>query len=379
MIMAVSENKKTKVCMIVQQPDVKGGIAAVTSGYYGSVLEDELDIRYVESYCDGSKMKKLLKAMAGYSEYRRVLREFKPDIVHIHSSFGASFYRLQPFLNLAVKKGIPVVDHCHGADFEEFYENASTAKKEQIAKVFNKFTKIIVLSEEWKDRFLKFLPAQKISVIANYASVRGIESVKESLDRRYESRQVVFLGELGKRKGGYDLGRIIKAFRDKAGKVRFVLCGDGRPEDKVAILDEIKKHNPNARIDETEQADIRLTGWVRGAEKEKILDESSVFILPSYQEGLPMSLLEAMGFGLPVISTNVGGIPKLGGADSGCFICKPGDADSMADAYYAIMSDVEKYKELSLRNLQKAKTGYDFDAHISKLADIYRDVMNDHR
>ncbi len=364
--------------MIVQQPDVKGGIAAVTSGYYGSVLEDEFDIRYVESYCDGSKMKKLLKAMAGYSEYHRVLREFKPDIVHIHSSFGASFYRLQPFLNLAVKKGIPVIDHCHGADFEEFYENAPSAKKEEIAKVFNRFTKVIVLSEEWKDRFLKFLPAENIAVIANYAPVRGAESVTSSLERRYENRQVVFLGELGKRKGGYDFGRIVKAFRDKAGEVRFVFCGDGRAEDKAAILDEIKRYNPDVKIDEAEHSDISFTGWVRGEKKEKILDESSVFILPSYQEGLPMSILEAMGFGLPVISTNVGGIPKLGGEDSGCFLCEPGDVDSMADAYAGIMSDIDTYKTLSLKNLNKAKTGYSFDTHISHLTDLYRDVLKDH-
>lgn len=386
--------------MIVQQPDVKGGIAAVTSGYYGSELEEEFEIRYVESYCDGSKVKKLLKAIAGYMDYCKVLSEFKPDLVHIHSSFGASFYRMQPFLNLAVKKGIPVIDHCHGADFEEFYENASQAKKENIAKVFNKYTKVIVLSDEWKERFTKFLPAEKIEVIANYAPIRDLESVKASLDHRYDNRQVVFLGELGKRKGGYDFGRIIKAFREKAGDVRFVFCGDGQQDDKAAILDEIKKNVPNALIDsymnagpvldicsdskadpskdEAKRTEIYFTGWVRGAEKDKILDESSVFILPSYQEGLPMSILEAMGFGLPVISTAVGGIPKLGGEDSGCFICEPGDVDSMADAYAGIMSDIDTYKTLSLKNLQKAKAGYGFDAHIGKLTDLYREVMSDH-
>ena len=72
-----------KVCMIVQDPKVKGGIAAVISGYRGSVLEQDYRIIYVESYQDGSKWDKLVKAIKGYLHFAKVLMVDRPDLVHI--------------------------------------------------------------------------------------------------------------------------------------------------------------------------------------------------------------------------------------------------------------------------------------------------------
>ena len=75
--------KKTKVCMIVQNKMVKGGIAAVVSGYYGSKLEQDYDMIYVESYKDGGKLTKLFKGICGYFHFAKVLLVDSPDIVHI--------------------------------------------------------------------------------------------------------------------------------------------------------------------------------------------------------------------------------------------------------------------------------------------------------
>ena len=73
------------ICMIVPDPMVHGGIAAVTSGYYGSRLERDCRITYVQSYCDGSKTDKLKKALKAYGQFREILRKDPPELVHIHS------------------------------------------------------------------------------------------------------------------------------------------------------------------------------------------------------------------------------------------------------------------------------------------------------
>lgn len=65
------KEKKTKVCMIVQDKMVKGGIAAVISGYYGSKLEQDYDMIYVESYKDGGKLTKLWKVFVAISILQR--------------------------------------------------------------------------------------------------------------------------------------------------------------------------------------------------------------------------------------------------------------------------------------------------------------------
>ena len=116
---------KKKVCMIVQDKMVKGGIAAVISGYYGSTLEKDYSIIYVESYKDGSKLTKLLKGIKGYFQFAKVLLIDQPDIVHMHSSFGPSFYRSLPFIYMASWAKNPIINHIHGADFDAFYVRAS--------------------------------------------------------------------------------------------------------------------------------------------------------------------------------------------------------------------------------------------------------------
>ena len=72
-------------------------------------------------------------------------------------------------------------------------------------------------------------------------------------------------------------------------------------------------------------------GWVRDAEKDKLLQESTLFMLPSYQEGLPMAILDAMAYGLPIVSTYVGGIPQLIQNGESGYLAQPGDCQAIAD------------------------------------------------
>lgn len=94
--------KKTKVCMIVQNKMVKGGIAAVVSGYYGSKLEQDYDMIYVESYKDGGKLTKLFKGICGYFHFAKVLLVDSPDIVHIAIDFHGRVHK--PMAKILAKK-----------------------------------------------------------------------------------------------------------------------------------------------------------------------------------------------------------------------------------------------------------------------------------
>ena len=106
-----------KVCMVIPNPMVKGGIAAVINGYRGSRLERDYQIIYVESYADGGKIKKFIKGICGYLHFVKVILVDRPDLVHIHSSFGPSFYRKIPFIYMASWAGLPIINHIHGSEF----------------------------------------------------------------------------------------------------------------------------------------------------------------------------------------------------------------------------------------------------------------------
>ena len=355
-----NESSFMKICMVVPDAMVKGGIASVVNGYRSFEFGKEYEITYVESYCDGSKAKKLLKALKGYLEFAKVLKEKKPDLVHIHSSFGPSFYRKIPFIYMTVWKNIAIVNHIHGAEFEVFYEKASRRKKALIHRVYDKCDKLIALSEEWKERLSKIVSEEKITVLANYCTIP--EKLPET-----RKNQMLFLGEIGERKGGFDIPAILAESCLKENRIHFIFAGDGQKED----IDRIKREIEKKDLGEW----VKFLGWVRGEEKERLLRESKVFLFPSYNEGMPMAVLEAMAYGLAIVTTNVGGIPKLITSGENGYLCRPGDIEGLSSNIRALFTDEKLAKRMSDRARQKAIAEYSRESHITKLLQIYREVL----
>ncbi len=354
-----------KVCMIVPNKMVKGGIASVVNGYRGSILEKDYKIIYVESYKDGNKFTKLLKAIKGYLQFIKVLIFNRPDLVHIHSSFGPSFYRKLPFIYLASWSRIPIVNHIHGADFNEFYVNASVKKKKIIRKVYSKCNKLIALSEEWKENLSQIVSKDKIVIIENY-SILHEDALKERLNRPCNN-QILFLGELGKRKGCYDIPFVIELVAKVVPNVKFVLCGAGNKDDEALIK--------NMIIEKNIENNVVFPGWIRGEEKDKILRESDVFFLPSYNEGMPMSILDAMGYGLPVVSTNVGGIPRIVHNGKNGSYCSAGDISKLSLGIIMLLKNNEDLKKASKESFMIVREKYSLVNHLNRIKALYESLF----
>lgn len=313
-ISAEVSNKMRKICMVIPDPMVKGGIAAVVNGYRGSRLEKDYRIIYVESYTDGGKIKKLLKGIAGYFHFAKVLLMDKPELVHIHSSFGPSFYRKIPFIYMASWAGLPVINHIHGSEFAKFYTNAGAGKQKLVKKVWGKCTRFIVLSSEWKKVFSVVIPEEKMTVVENY-------SILAPVVNRENKESILFLGAINRMKGCYDIVEVIAEVRKRIPDVKMVMCGDG----------EVRRVKEKARACGVLDC-FEFPGWVRGEEKDRILRNANVFFLPSYSEGMPMSVLDAMGYGLPIIASKVGGIPKIVRENGS--MCAPGDIRGFSGQLY---------------------------------------------
>lgn len=344
------------ICMIVPNQAVKGGIASVVNGYRGSDLEKRYRITYIESYQDGSKWDKLKKALKGYAAFRRLLRKDRPDLVHIHSSFGPSFYRKMPFILWSASKGIPVVNHIHGAEFDAFYENASDAKKKRVRRVYGKCTRLVALSKEWAARLSQIVPEERIDILENYCRIP-----KEPFDTGRDRKQVLFLGELGERKGCFDIPVIWERVKKKCPDAALVMAGDG----EMARLKE-------AFLKKGLTKDVSFPGWVRGEEKERLLRESGIFLFPSYHEGMPMAVLEAMGYGLGIVTTTVGGIPQLIDHKKSGFLETPGDVKAMAKDVSALIEDETFARNMGELAQRAVEQKYSLEIHLRKLEETYR-------
>lgn len=345
-----------KICMIVPNPLVKGGIASVVNGYRGSALEKAHEIRYVVSYRDGSKMQKLGQALQGYGTFWKTLRHDKPDIVHIHSSFGPSFYRKIPFIYLACLFKIPVVNHVHGADFDSFYEKASKQKRWLVRKVYSRCSRFIVLSAEWKDAISQIVKAGKIDIIENYCILP-----KAPYDAGRKPEQVLFLGALEERKGCYEIPAIFEKVKKSCPQARLVMAGDGEMEQVKAAF------AAKSLLSETE-----FTGWIRGKEKQELMQRSAVFLFPTHNEGMPVAVLEAMSYGMGIVTTRVGGIPQLIREGESGYLEKDGDWEKIAEDVILLLQDEERCRKMGLRAREEAEQKYSLEAHLRKLERVYR-------
>lgn len=353
---------KKKVCMIVPSFTARGGISAVVGGYRQSRLACDYDIRYIETYCDGGKFRKTCKAVHSYFTFIKVLLVWHPDIIHIHSSFGASFYRKLPFIIMASLAHKPIINNIHGSYIGEFYNFAPSIKKAIVRKAYEKCKFIIALSEIWKKELSKIVPTVQILVLENYG-ILSEDAVQERFTRE-NHYQVLFLGFISKLKGCYDIPTVVKNVVNMVPTAQFVLAGSGD-------IEQIRRG-----ISPELLSCVQFPGWVDGDVKISLLRQSDVFILPSYSEGMPMSILDAMGYGMPIVSTMVGGIPEIVREGQNGYLFEPGDTDGMAKVLVNILQNDTLRKCLGQASADIVKTEYSLDRHIEKLEEIYCAVLS---
>lgn len=342
-----------RICMVVPNPTVKGGIASVVNGYRDHGFPERIRVTYVESYCNGSKWAKLSQALAAYRHFFKVLRRNPPQIVHIHSSFGPSFFRKIPFILMAKNRGIPIINHIHGAEFDPFYTHASAGKKKLIGRIYNKCDALIALSDDWKNKLQLLVPPDKITVIGNYTVIPPAHD-------RVNDEQILFLGEIGERKGCFDIPAILELVKANHGNVQMVVAGDGQTAKMKALLQDRQLADA-----------VSFPGWVRNEAKKRLLQESGIFLFPSYFEGMPMAVLEAMAYGLAIVTTNVGGIPDLIQDGVNGYLYQPGDINGMAEGVVKLLDRPELRKTLAGQARADAIARYGIDNHIGKLLSLY--------
>ncbi len=349
---------KDKICMVGPDPKVMGGIATVVSGYLNSSLIKEYDITYVSSYKDGNKLKKFIVAVLAYIKFIWICTFNRPNIIHIHSSFGASFYRKMFFIIIGKLFAIPIINHIHGAEFDKFYTKATSKKKKLIYKIYLMCYKIIVLSKEWKDKFEKVIDGSKIEIVENFSVVPSNITAAENRDN-----VVLFLGYIGIRKGAYDIPNVVKEVIKYVPNVRFILCGNGE-------VDKLKRIIKENNLDKN----IELTGWINNKQKYELLNTSKIYFLPSYNEGLPMSILEGMSYGLPIVSTNVGGIPTVISSGFNGFIYDPGSTLEFANAILKLLKNQQLCTEIHKNNINMIVKKYSLEVNVSKISAIYHQI-----
>lgn len=348
-------DKKNKVLMLGPARDVKGGMTAVVNGYYDYGLDKEVDLKYIETINDKNILSKILKEIRGKIEF--LLNINKYDIVHIHMATRRSTFRKLKYLRKAKKRNKKVILHIHGAEYKPFYSACSQKQKQYIKDTFNLADKIIVLSEEWKDYFKNIVNEKKIEVIYNFVFI------PEKFEKNLNRQRILFLGRMGERKGIYDLIDVVERLSKEYPEVLLEAYGDG----EVAKVKKIIKQK-------NLQKNIEVSNWIEGKEKEEKLKNAVLYVLPSYNEGMPMSVLEGMAYENIPISTIVGGIPKVIVDNENGMLIEPGDKEKLYEDIKQIFENYELRKKISHNARKTIEEKFDINKNIRKLIELYSKI-----
>ncbi|MGH8298549.1 MAG: glycosyltransferase family 4 protein [Steroidobacteraceae bacterium] len=336
-----------------------GGIRAVVQGYIDAGLFERVDCTYVTTHRPGSHWTKLAVALTGWMQVAVRLLTLDAPLVHIHLSSRASFWRKSVVCVLARLARRPYLLHVHGSEFADFYEECPPAARRIVRSVLAKASLVLALSEAWRATLERISPRSRIEVLRNAVPLPALDACPPPADLQ---PTVLFFGEIARHKGVFELARAFAQVADAFPGLQLVYAGTGRAVAETRAL--------TTRLGLGERA--RFTGWLEAQRKRAALAGATLFVLPSYVEGMPMALLEAMSFELPVISTPVGGVPEIITHEVDGLLVPPGDIAALAAAIARFMSEPRLRERLGRAARATIATRFSLDSSVESLLGIYR-------
>lgn len=355
----INENISGKILTIgPDYHDNKGGIGAVIE-VYSKYFED---FKFLPSYKGGHKLYKFIIFIGcTINLILRLIFDHKISVVHIHGASNGSFWRKRHLINLSKFFHKKIVYHIHGGGFKDFFFYSNN--KNRILKTLHKCDVVVALSERWKDYFISELCCKNVIVINNIISEPQIE-----MPNKLNNENIVkylYLGHIYKAKGIFDLVEVF--FENKEiykGKVELHIGGGMFEVDK--LIDYISIHDLASTI--------KFHGWVKGEEKISLLNICDIYILPSHAEGLPVSILEAMSYSMPIISTPVGGIPEIVKSMENGILITPGDKQQIKESIDFFVSNQPLIESMGKNSKIRSKA-FQPEAVVKQLESLYSDLL----
>ena len=285
----------------------------------------------------------------------------KPDVVHINLSSGGSVIRKVGICAICRLFKARYLVHLHGSRFRQYWNASGPIVGRLIAFIFTSADRVFVLGSVWHAFVAAKLPqiAEKLYVLPNACGPGGCGEKPGGFVR------LIFLGRVGERKGTFDL---IEALALLAPELQWqaVLAGDGETERASAL---VKQRGLEDRV--------QVIGWVGPDQVKTLLGSSQVLVLPSYDENLPMSVIEAMAWGLAVITTPVGAVEDIIVDGERGLLVAPGDIRTLAAQLELVLSSESVRETLGRNALAFYEEHLSIDRYAARLRAHWLEVASD--
>ncbi len=325
-----SAKSHLNVLMLGESLDRQGGIVTLQKVLIEH-LPENVSVHHIATVGLGGKFNKLLVYAMCLVRLLWRLVTARVDIVHLHVSLEASFYRQCVVAIACYVFGKPVIIHAHAGEFPAFFQRMGTGSKWLCRVVYTRAFRLILLTKAWQSFYEQELGIgpERLAVLPNPVAL----PVLNSWSSDHQSPCVfVHIGLMDPDKGTFDLIDAVAALPEhiRSAQIQLVIAGNG-------MIDEVKEMVCKLGLANC----IKVGGWMTATERDELLSKSDVLVLPSYFEGMPMAILEAMSWSLPVLTTPVGGIPDLIVDHEHGLLIEPGNVQQLSQAIVELIQSPE--------------------------------------
>ncbi|RTL33118.1 MAG: glycosyltransferase [Burkholderiales bacterium] len=282
--------------------------------------------------------------------------------VHVNMAERLSLFRKGAVVLFARALGLPVVLHLHAAQLHHFYRSLPRVLQALVRRIFASASVVVVLGEQARKFVIDELgvPGNRVQVLIN--GVPG-NRVERRIRRHGQAFNILFLGNLMERKGVSDLLKALASpeLASRRGQWHARFAGGGDVPHYKALAASLNA--PDC---------VEFVGWADQARAAHLIAQADVLILPSYDEGLPLVILEALAKGVAVICTPVGEIPAVLTDGLNALFVQPGKIDEIARALCRLMDDPQLLSTLEAGGAAIYAEKFSMDVFFRNVARIHQ-------
>jgi glycosyltransferase involved in cell wall biosynthesis len=342
--------------MLGAAAETRGSIAAVVDAYRTHGLFSRWPIEYVVTHCAGFASRRASMWAKALGRFGVLLAQHRRLVLHVHTAPHVSFWRHSAFIGAALAARCPTILHLHGSDFDRFYDASSAPGRAAIGYFLEQAACVAVPSQRLAAWVRSAAPHARTRVLPHPVPIPALQDAPRP-------RLVVFLGKLEAYKGIFELLEAVARLRASVPDVRLVCAGDGK---RVAVA----RYAERLGIADA----VKFTGWVGPSGKRALLESAAAFALPSYAEGMPVSLLEAMAAGVPVVASPVGGVPEVVVDGVSGFLCAPGDVSTLQRLLGRLLTDGALAAKIGAAGRETARLRFAPERALPRLEELYADI-----
>lgn len=330
--------------VLITRPSTEdlGGVSAYVDNLAQYIPQDDVAMDFLEI---GSTRGRLLHPMIDQIAFRHRIRRRVHDLVHVNPSLlGKSVLRDGFFIWQAKQRNLPVLTFIHGWS-DKFADAVEEKWLSFFRATFGRSNAIIVLANDFADRLKSWdisAPIYRQTTMIGDDLIEGFDIDQKLNDADLEREcRILFLARLDAGKGIFSTIDACALLRERNLNVVLDIAGDG------TLADRVREYGK-----EVLGENVRFLGYVRAGAKSDAFSKAHLYVLPSRSEGLPISVLEAMAFGLPIIASGVGGLKDLIVDERHGYLAESRTPDVIADLIHRAIENPDRWRKMS-RNVHE--------------------------